>query len=93
MGLNVGKILDGAPGIKKDGNTYNFPEEVEATLFVALGQEVLNLPRVSRVEVGGEAVRIGTHKGESFWFPQENVVGIKLGPSEKAHKPGAGFGK
>ena len=93
MGLNVGKILDGAQGVKKDGNTYNIPEEVDTTLFVALGQEVLQLPRVSRVDAGADSVRITTHKGETFFFPAENLVGVKLGAPEKAHKPGAGFGK
>jgi hypothetical protein len=92
MALNVGKILDSAPGIKKDGNTYNIPEEVDATLFVAMGQEVMQLPRVSRVDLG-DAARIATHKGETFFFPTENVVGVKLGPPEKANKHGAGFGK
>ena len=93
MGLNVGKILEAAPGVKKDGNTYNIPEEVDATLFVALGQEVLQLARVARIDVGGEALRIGTHKGETLWFPQENVVGVKLGAPVKTKMHGAGFGK
>ena len=92
MALNVGKILDGAPGVKKDGSSYNIPEEVDATLFVALGQEVLQLPRVSRVELG-ETVRIGNHKGETFFFPGENLVGVKLGAPERSQKHGAGFGK
>ena len=48
--LIVGKILDSVPGVKKDGNSYNIAEEVDATLFVALGQEVMQLPRVAKVE-------------------------------------------
>jgi hypothetical protein len=91
--LMVGKILDGAPGVKKDGTTYNIPEEVDATLFVALGQEVLQLPRVGKVDVGADAVRLTTHKGETFFFPPDHVVGVKLGAPEKTAKHGAGFGK
>jgi len=91
--LMVGKILDVAPGIKKDGTSYNIPEEVDATIFVAMGQEVMQLPRVSRVEVGTDAVRLQTHKGEMFFFPPDNVVGVKLGAPEKANKHSAGFGK
>jgi hypothetical protein len=93
MGLNVGKILDSAPNVKKDGTTYHIPEEVDATLFVALGQEVLQLPRVSRVDPGVEVVRVATHKGETFFFPGENLVGVKFATPEKAHRSGAGFGK
>jgi hypothetical protein len=91
--LIVGKILDSVPGVKKDGNTYNIAEEVDATLFVALGQEVMQLPRIAKVEIGSDAVRLATHKGELFYFPPEHVVGIKLGSPEKANKHSAGFGK
>ncbi len=91
--LMVGKVLDSAPGVKKDGNSYNIPEEVDATLFVALGQEVLQLTRVSKVEITGDSVRMVTHKGEMFFFPPDNVVGVKLGAPEKANKHAAGFGK
>ena len=91
--LMVGKILDGSPGVKKDGAVYNIPEEVDATIFVALGQEVLQLPRVAKVDVGADAVRMTTHKGETYFFPPEHVVGVKLGAPEKGHKQGAGFGK
>ena len=89
----VGKVLDTAPGVKKDGNTYNIPEEVDATVFVALGEEVLQLPRVAKVDLGAEVVRLSTHKGELFFFPPEHVVGLKLGAPEKAGKHSAGFGK
>jgi len=91
--LMLGKVLDGAPGIKKDGSNYNIPEEVDATLFVALGQEVLQLTRVAKIDLGGDAVRMLTHKGETFFFPPDHVVGIKLGAPEKVNKHGAGFGK
>jgi hypothetical protein len=91
--LIVGKVLDTAPGVKKDGASYIIPEEVDATLFVALGQEVLQLPRISRVEIGTDAVRLQTHKGEQFFFPPDFLVGVKLGAPEKTNKHGAGFGK
>jgi hypothetical protein len=92
MALNVGKVLDAAPGVKKDGTTYNIPEEVDATLFVALGQEMLQLPRVSRVDLA-DGARISTHKGEIYFFSVESLVGVKLGAPERAQKHGAGFGK
>jgi hypothetical protein len=89
----VGKVLDSAPGVKKDGNTYNIPEEVDATVFVALGQEVMQLPRVAKVDLGAEVVRLATHKGETFYFPPEHVVGLKIAAPEKGAKHSAGFGK
>ena len=91
--LVLNKILDSAPGVKKDGGAYHIPEEVDAAVFVALGQEVLQVPRVSKVDFGSEAVRLQTHKGETFFFPPENVMGVKLGAPEKAYKHSAGFGK
>jgi hypothetical protein len=91
--LMLGKVLDAAPGVKKDGSTYVVPEEVDATVFVAIGEEVVQLARVARVEIGADAVRFSTHKGELFFFPPENVMGVKLGAPERGAKHSAGFGK
>jgi hypothetical protein len=89
--LVLSKILDGAHGVKKDGASWHLPEELDATLYVALGQEVLQVARVSRVEAGNEVVSVTTHKGERFYFPPEQVVGLKLGGEGKAARTAAGF--
>jgi hypothetical protein len=89
--LLLGKILDGAHGVKKDGSAHLVPEEMEATLYVALGEEVLQVARLARVETGTDVVTITTHKGERFFFPPEQVVGLKLGAEAKGPKPAAGF--
>ena len=94
MPLPIEKILSSAPLVKKDGNAFVFPEELDANIYVALGQEALQINRVSRLELTTE-VAIQTHKGERFYFSADQVVGFRFGASESArHKPGgAGFTK
>jgi hypothetical protein len=93
MPLPIEKILSSAPAVKKDGNAFVFPEELDANVFIALGQEVLQIQRLSRVEVSAE-VSFLTHKGERFYFGPDQVVGFKFGAPEAKHKPGgAGFTK
>jgi hypothetical protein len=93
MPLPIDKILQSAPQVKKDGNAYVIPEEVDATAYVALGQEVLQIPRIMRVELSTEALFI-THKGERFYFAAEQIVGFRFGGPEARNKyAGAGFSK
>jgi hypothetical protein len=89
--LILPKILDNAPGVKKDGNAYVIAEEVDANAFISLGQEVLQLQRLQRVEIGTDTLRLTTHKGEVFFFPPEQLVGFKFGAPEKAARASAGF--
>lgn len=91
--LVLSKILDGAQGVKKDGGTYHLVEELDATAYVALGQEVLQVARLARVETGSEVVTLATHKGERFFFPPEQIVGLKLGSEAKAQRSAAGFNR
>lgn len=93
MALSIEKILSSSPQIKKDGNAFVLPEEVDATAYVALGMEVLQIPRLCRVEVAGE-VTMQTHKGERFYFLAEQVVGLRFGgPESRQRHGGAGFMK
>ena len=93
MPLPIDKILQSAPQMKKDGNAFVIPEEVDATAYVALGQEVLQIPRIMRVELSAEVV-FHTHKGERFHFAVEQVVGFRFGGPEARNKHGgAGFMK
>ena len=89
--LLVAKILDGTAGIKKDGPAYLVAEEIDATAYVSLGQEVLQVVRLSRVEIAAEALMLTTHKGERFFFPPEQLVGLRLGGELKGPKSSAGF--
>jgi hypothetical protein len=93
MALSIEKVLAAAPQVKKDGTAYIIPEEVDATSFVALGHEVLQIPRISRIELGSEVVFV-THKGERFYFAAEQVVGFRFGGAEPRNRhAGAGFFK
>jgi hypothetical protein len=93
MPLPIEKILSTAPQVKKDGNAYVIPEEVDATAYIALGHEVLQIPRIMRVELSTEVV-FATHKGERFYFLPDQVVGLRFGGPEGRNKSGgAGFMK
>ena len=93
MALSIEKVLTTAPMVKKDGNGYVFPEEVEANAYISLGQETLQIARISRIEIGSEVVFL-THKGERYYFSGDQVVGFKFGGAESRHKlGGAGFTK
>ena len=93
MPLAIDKILQSAPQVKKDGNAFVIPEEVDATAYIALGQEVLQIPRVMRVELSTEVVFV-THKAERFYFGADQVVGFRFGgPEARGKQSGAGFFK
>jgi hypothetical protein len=93
MPLSIDKILSSAPQVKKDGNAYAIPEEVDATAFIALGQEVLTIPRIMRIELSNDLV-LTTHKGERFYFGVDQVVGLRFGgPDARTKHSGAGFFK
>ncbi len=89
--LVLGKILERIPNLKKDGSSWLLPDEIEATLFVALGEEVLQVAKISRIDIGAEVLEISTHKQERFFFPPEQIVGFRVGGENKALRGSAGF--
>ncbi|HEY7956751.1 MAG TPA: hypothetical protein VII38_15715 [Polyangia bacterium] len=91
--LMLGKILEGVSDVKKDGAAYLLPEELDANVFVALGQEVLQVARLSRVEPGGDVVVLVTQKGERFYFPPEQIIGIRFGAPQRPSRGSAGFSR
>lgn len=91
-GVPLTKILETAPGVKKDGAAFVIAEETDANVFVTLGQEVLQIPRLMRVELGGDLATFVTHKGERFYFPLDQIAGVRLGgEGVKAGRTNAGF--
>jgi hypothetical protein len=91
--LVLPKVLSGVPGVKRDGDAFHVNEDLEATAFISLGNEVLQVARVLRLEVTPELVTLHTQKGDRFYFPPEQVVGIRLGGELKSAKTSAGFTK
>ena len=89
--LVLGKILERIPTAKKDGTSWHLADETEATLFISLGEEVLQVAKVARIDVGAEVLEISTHKQERFFFAPEQVVGLRVGGENKAIRGSAGF--
>jgi hypothetical protein len=78
----ITRILDGVPGVRKDGAAWLLPEHPEVSIYVALPAEVLTLPRVARVTATADIAVIETHKGESFLFATDVIAGAKFGSSD-----------
>jgi hypothetical protein len=90
--LQIGKVLDSTAGVKKDGAAWLIPEELDTTVFIALGHEVLQIPRLQRVELGADIMSFVTHKSERFYFPPDQVVGLRVAsPESKSGRSSAGF--
>jgi hypothetical protein len=90
--IHISKILESLPGAKKEGTGYALPEDLDATAFINLGQEAMQIARISRIEASTELVTLFTHKGERFFFPPDQLVGMKCGASTaKSPRSSAGF--
>src|SRR5262245_48116665 len=89
------EILGKYAGARKDGGAYLLANEVEATLFVALEGETLEIPRVTRVEIAETLVVADSSRGERFACALEDVRAVKLDRTAdgKGRERGAGFGK
>jgi hypothetical protein len=89
--LPLSKILDSITAMKKDGAAYLLTEELDANLFVTLGHEVLQIPKVARIEVAADSLQVTTHKGERYYFVPEQFAGLRMGGDQKANRGSAGF--
>ena len=85
-------ILESNPAVKRDNQAYVVGEELDATLFVMLGKDVMQLPKLTRLERKDELVHLTTQKGERYFFAESEVVGLSFGSqSSKSKNAGAGF--
>jgi len=89
--LVLGKVLDRLSHVKKDGAAYLLGEELEAVLYVGIGQEVLQIPKLARIEIGTECIEITNHKQERFFFTPEQVIGFRIGGETNKLRGSAGF--
>jgi hypothetical protein len=81
-------------GARKDGPAYLVPDSIEATVFVSLASEVLQIPRVARLEAADGLVFLDTHKGDRFVVVAEHVSVVKIDRADGSKARGtAGFGK
>jgi hypothetical protein len=88
----ITRVLDGIPGVRRDGAVHLIPDEVEVSVFIGLPSEVLTVPRVARAELHADLLSLETHKGERFHFAVEDVAGLKSSaPEKQSGGRGAGF--
>ena len=79
----VTRILDAVPGMRKEGQSYVVPEEVDVAVLLSMPSEVITVPRVAHLDTMNELLVIMTHKGERFVFPLDVLVGVKSQQGEK----------
>jgi hypothetical protein len=87
----VAKVLDAVSGVKKDGSAYVIPEELEGSAWITIGNEVLQIARIQRLEAKGDLCVITTHRGEQFFFTPEQIAVLKFGSSSVKPSRFAGF--
>jgi hypothetical protein len=80
---------------KKEGGGLLLDPSMEATLYAGIGGELLQVAKVTRIEIQGRFVMAETQKGERFFLDGETVKGVKLErlPEGARRDRTAGFGK
>jgi hypothetical protein len=81
--LKLDKALAELQGARKDGAAFLLGEDLDVTLYASLGEEVLQISRVSRIDLGAEMLTVWTHKGERFFLPPERLVALRAGSAKK----------
>jgi len=85
----VTQILE-SEGAKSSGSVYIIREDREATCFVSAPGDVLQIPRIVKVDLKDKFVSLQTAKEERFIFAYEDVLGFKLGGQQHKDRT-AGF--
>lgn len=88
------QVLETEKAVKREGKgSYVIGEEVELTVMLEMGQEVLSVLRVQRVTSQAELLILETHKGERYYVgPETGVRGLKFAEQEgNKLRGGAGF--
>lgn len=93
--VTLGEILQRADGFRavgKNESVYEVAEATNATLLCHGSFEMVSVERVARIELGTGHIAATTRKGEVFYFPYEQILGLRLeGSSESKRDGGAGF--
>ena len=89
------EILGKHAGARKEGTAFVFSNDVEATIFVALEGETLQIARVSKLEITDALVVADSNRGERFAVVLEDVRAVKVDRTSdtKGRDRSAGFGK
>ena len=83
------QILEGE-GAKGGANGFSIREDREATCFVSAPGDLLQIPRVIKVDLKEKFVSLTTVKDERFLFAYEDILGFKLTATAAKERP-AGF--
>lgn len=87
------QVLEGEKSVKREGKTgFIVGDEVDLTVIVDMGHEVMSIARVRRLALQAELLTLETHKGERVYLgPDASVRGLKFAESEGGKIRGAGF--
>ena len=80
-------------GARKDGPAYVVPPDTDASIFVGLEGETLNIGKVTRLEAVDTLIYLDTGKGERYVIAAEDVRAVKIDRAETLRRNSAGFGK
>ena len=84
------QILE-SEGAKGGTNGFALREDREATAFVSAPGDLLQIPRVVKIDLKEKYVSLQTAKDERFLFAYEDVLGFKLTAASTKDRT-AGFG-
>ena len=71
------QILE-SEGAKGGANGFSIRDDREATCFVSAPGDLLQIPRVVKIDLKEKFVSLQTAKDERFLFAYEDVLGFKL---------------
>jgi hypothetical protein len=73
----ITQILE-TEGAKSSGSVFAIREDREATCFVSAPGDVLQIPRVVKIDLRDKFLSLHTVKDERFLFAYEDVLGFRL---------------
>jgi hypothetical protein len=82
------QILE-AEGAKGGANGFSIREDREATCFVSAPGDLLQIPRIVKVDLKEKFLSLQTSKDERYLFAYEDILGFKMAaPSTKDRAAG-----
>lgn len=87
------QVLEMEKAVKREAKgVYTIGEDVELTVLLEMGQEVMSVPKVRRITSQAEMLILETLKGERYYVgPDTGVRGLKFAEQENNKLRGAGF--
>ena len=81
--------LDRLPAAERQGEAYLLGPSLDATVFAQAGADLVTVSRVDRVELRPDYLVLVGAKGETLFFPYEQIAGFKIEPRSPAGASGA----